>query len=122
MGVAPDVTHNLCILPLNIINDKIFFLTALTLYKLLYRALVFLSPNARETVLNWEISRSVLKEKTYRRHVLETIARSHSDFLFIEIFNNNADNHLVQHTMRKILEMRQEQEREEEDSKKHGKE
>jgi len=111
-GNGVQTAEIMCLLPLNIINDKIFlllwiwfsFLSVLTVYKLVYRAFVFLSPNLRKFILEQEISHSLLKAGEKRGNILYTAVSSHSDFLFLEVFNKNNDSTLVQKTLKNLWE------------------
>ncbi|XP_023321260.1 innexin inx2 isoform X2 [Eurytemora carolleeae] len=117
-GGGTTQTDLLCLLPLNIIHDKIFLfqwfwfalLSFLTCSKLLYRICVFLSAGARERVLRYEMSKTSLFSTAEYNCILRTFSKSHSDFVFLEILNKNAEVELVQNTMRKFKELKEKSE------------
>merc|ERR1711971_595138 len=88
-GGDPESTNAICILPYNIINDKIFlliwfwfaFLTLITFYKFVYRWTVFLFSRARYNVLNYEVDRSIVNTEEDRQKALKFLTRKHSDLV-----------------------------------------
>lgn len=91
-----QATNALCLLPLNVINEKIFLglwfwlivISTITLLNMIFRAIVVLFQSARERVLKMEIQES-FSDLTKEDNPLRDVCKTHSDYLFFQgIYSN----------------------------------
>eukprot|EP00092_Neocalanus_flemingeri_P027253 GFUD01029555.1.p1 GENE.GFUD01029555.1~~GFUD01029555.1.p1 ORF type:complete len:412 (-),score=103.73 GFUD01029555.1:115-1311(-) len=99
-----------CLLPLNIINDKIYlalwfwlvFVSLVTGFNFLYRVLMYLYKDLRKMKLGWDVLEREKDQQT--DYVLDPICKKHSDFLIFENFSENFSKLIVRKTLHKIYE------------------
>eukprot|EP00092_Neocalanus_flemingeri_P027254 GFUD01029556.1.p1 GENE.GFUD01029556.1~~GFUD01029556.1.p1 ORF type:complete len:408 (-),score=106.84 GFUD01029556.1:102-1286(-) len=99
-----------CLLPLNIINDKIYlaiwfwlaFVSLVTGVNFLYRVLMYLYKDLRKMKLGWDVLEREKDQKT--DYILDPICKKHSDFLIFENFSENFSKLIVRKTLHKIYE------------------
>lgn len=99
-----------CLLPLNIINDKVFlalwfwlvFVSLITGLNFIYRVLMYLYKDLRKLKLRWDVLEREKDQQT--DFILDSICKKHSDFLIFENFSENFSKIVVRKTLHKIYE------------------
>ena len=102
-----------CLLPINIINDKIFlalwfwlvFVSLLTGLNFIYRVLMYLYKDLRKKKLSWDVLKREKEQQADWQ--LDSICKKHSDFLVFENFSENFSTIVVRKTLLKIAERSQ---------------
>jgi len=115
-GGGASTTQANCLLPVNIINDKIFlalwfwlvFVSLLTGLNFIYRVLMYVYKDLRKKKLSWDV---LDREKEQQADfILDSICKKHSDFLVFENFSENFSTIVVRKTLLKIAERSQKDE------------